>query len=106
MVNEHQKYINKNNRRTNYEMFVIEGNYDEGTQLLVRNIESSLYPGLVIPTEFVRNLLDRIQWTRHLVRYTGKFVISGVRYIGIPLYFLKSLAFCLPSIAPLRFFKI
>ena len=25
--------------------------------------------------------------TIHLVRYTGKFVIPGVRYIGIPLYF-------------------
>ena len=28
----------------------------------------------------MRSLLGRIQGTRHLVRYTGKFVISGVHY--------------------------
>ena len=40
----------------------------------------------VIPMEFVRGLLGRIQGTRHLVRYTGKFVLSGVRCIWITLY--------------------
>ena len=50
-----------------------------------RNIESSLYPGFLIQREFVMSLLGRIQGTKHLVRYTGKFVISGVRYTGIPL---------------------
>ena len=43
----------------------IEGNYDERTQNLVRSIECSLYPGFVIPREFVRSLLDRILRTRH-----------------------------------------
>ena len=56
---------------------------------MVRNNESSLYSGLVIPKEFTRSLLGRIRGTRHLVRYTGKFVISGVRYIRIPLYLKK-----------------
>ena len=32
------------------------------------------------------NWLGRIQGTRYLVRYTGKFVMSGIRYIGILLY--------------------
>ena len=44
---------------------------------MVRNSERSLYPGFVIPREFVKSLLGRIQGTRHLVRYTGKFVIPG-----------------------------
>ena len=34
----------------------------------------------------MKKLLVRIQGTRHLLRYTGKFVISGVRYTGIQLY--------------------
>ena len=58
----------------------------KGTQNSVRFVESSLYLGFVIPREFVRSLLGRIQGTRHLVRYTGNFIISGVRYIGITLY--------------------
>ena len=41
--------------------------------------KSSLYPGFVIPREIIWSLLGRIQGTRHYVRYTGKFVISGVR---------------------------
>ena len=41
--------------------------------------KSSLNRGFVKPREFTRNLLGRIQRTRHLVRYTGKFVISEVR---------------------------
>ena len=64
----------------------IEGNYDDGTQTLVHNIESSFYPGFVIPREFIRSLLGRIKGTRHIVRYTEKFVISEVRYFGIPLF--------------------
>ena len=39
----------------------------------------SLYRKFVKPREFISNLLGRIQGTRHLVRYTGKFVISEVR---------------------------
>ena len=40
------------------------------TQNLVRIIENSLYLGFIIPREFVRSLLGRIQGTRHLVRYS------------------------------------
>ena len=46
---------------------------------MVRYIESSSNRRFVKPREFIRNLLGRIQGTRHLVRYTGKFVISEVR---------------------------
>ena len=49
------------------------------------DIESSLTQGFVKPREFIKKLLVRIQGTRHLVRYTGKFVISGVRYARIQL---------------------
>ena len=47
---------------------------------------SSLYRKFVKPREFIKKLLVRIQRTRHLNRYTGKFVISGVRYTGTQLY--------------------
>ena len=57
----------------------IEGIHGEGTRNLVHCIESLLNRGFVKSREFVRNLLGRIQGTRHLVRYTGKFVISEVR---------------------------
>ena len=50
------------------------------------NIESSLHPGFLIKREFVRSLLGRVQGTRHLVRYTGNLIVSGVPYSGIPLY--------------------
>ena len=74
----------------------MRGNYDEGTEKLARNNES---PGFIIPREFIRSFLGRIQETKHLVRYTGKFVISGARYIGIPLYLISrklilSFTFC------------
>ena len=85
MLNKHQKLMNKNNRRKSYEKFVtFEGNYDEGTKFfsLYREFVIS---GVRIQREFVMSLLGRIQGTKHLVRYTGKFVISGVRYTGIPL---------------------
>ena len=39
----------------------------------------SLCRKFVKPREFIRNLSGRIQGTRHLVRYTGKFVITEVR---------------------------
>ena len=54
---------------------------------MVRYIESSLNQGFVKPREFVKKWSVRIRLTRHLVRYTGKFVISGVRRGGIQLYF-------------------
>ena len=41
--------------------------------------------GYVNPREFMKKLLVKIQGTRYLVRYTEKFVISGVRYAGIQL---------------------
>ena len=53
----------------------------QGTKLF-----SSLYQGFVKPREFIKNLLARTQGTKHLVRYTGKFFISRVRYTGIQPY--------------------
>ena len=58
----------------------------KGPEIWFRYIESSLNRGFVKPREFRRNLLGRIQRTRHLVRYTGKFVILEVCYIEILLY--------------------
>ena len=55
---------------------------------IVRYVESSLNRGFVKPREFIKNLLARIQGTRYLVHYTRKFVMSGVRYKGIQLYFI------------------
>ena len=46
----------------------------------------SLYRKFVKPREFIKKLLARIRQTRHLVHYTGKFVISRVHYAGIKLY--------------------
>ena len=63
-----------------------EGNFGEETSNLVRNNESSLYPGFVITRELVRSLLGRIQGNSHLVRYTEKFAVSRVRHIGTPMY--------------------
>ena len=44
---------------------------------IVRYIESSLNRGFLKSREFIKKLLVRIEGTRHLVRYTGKFVIQG-----------------------------
>ena len=46
---------------------------------MVRYTESSLNRRFVKPREFIKDFLIRIQRTRHLVRYTEKFVISGVK---------------------------
>ena len=70
----------------------IEGDYDDGNQNFVRNIESSLYPGFVIPREFVRSLLGKIKETRHSVCYTEKFVVGGV-----PHNFINCLKHCLTN---------
>ena len=48
---------------------------------------SSLYQKLIKPRESIKSLLARAQGTKGLVRYTGKFVILGVRYTRIQLYF-------------------
>ena len=61
-------------------------NYDEGTCSMVHYNESSLYPRFVMPREFQRSLLGRIQGTEQLVRHARRLVLSGVHYIGIPLY--------------------
>ena len=66
-----------------------KGNYDEGTWNLVCYNESLLYLGFVIPRECIRSLLGRIQGTKHLVCYTGRFIISRVHFIGVPLYILE-----------------
>ena len=49
----------------------------KGPEIWFVYIESSLNRGFVKLREFIRNFLGRIQGTRHLVRYTGKFVISN-----------------------------
>ena len=54
-----------------------EVSYDEGTWNLVRYSESSLYPGLVIPREFIRSLLVRIPRGRTFGSLYLEFVISG-----------------------------
>ena len=54
----------------------------------MRNNESSLYPGFVIPREFVRSLLGRIQGTRRLVRNNESSSYPG---FVIPREFVRSL---------------
>ena len=63
--------------------------YDEGTWNLIRYTECSLYPGFVIPREFIRSLLGRIQGAKHMVLIPGgslypRFIISGVHCIYKP----------------------
>ena len=64
-----------NNRQKNYEKFVKSRAIMMTGPKIWSVISGSLYPAFVIQREFVR----RIQGTRHLVRYTGTFVIPGVR---------------------------
>ena len=55
-------------------------------RVYIVSMVKGLNRGFVKPREFIKKLLARIRGTRHLVPYTGKFVISGVRYTGIQLY--------------------
>ena len=50
----------------------------EELKKIVRYVESLLNRRFVKPREFIKKLLVRIQGTRNLVPFSGKFVISGV----------------------------
>ena len=50
---------------------------------IVCYIESSLNQGFIKQREFIKELLVRIQGTRHEVCHTGKFIILEVRQTGV-----------------------
>ena len=61
----------------------IKGNQDEGSYHSVRNNESLLYMGFVIPREFVWGLEESKAQTYFC--YIRKLVKAGFHIIGIPL---------------------